>query len=614
MEAQEARVLKKLRGAKTRQGTRHWDYGDAFDATLEKKALDPAKVFNLGAEEEAFSAAVLPALENVYTQFGEATSSTLGVAWNLRDPGVAADILQRSNRLKGTVQTTWEAVQEAIIDGEAEGETIDGIAKRIGNVMAQAKGYRARVIARTEAVGAANAGSYQAAKASGVVGQKTWLAAVDHRTRSTHVSADGQTVDLDKKFAVGAARLDHPGDPAGGPSEVVNCRCTLSYVRDVPDEVEEDDEVEVPTGGDRASSIAAIKALVKRVQAARPAKAADGLVSLEASAAQEVTVRELGEAIRKLAVEEAGDIEVDAAKLNDLRAKKKALMDEQWALRPGDFATGGRLEDQVKPGKSYWDTYKARKAAIEREWRKVADEIKRVETAPREARGRAALDILKEVREMGTDPKKIVWETGSNKGAKDLIGEMAEWYPEDWWSRSNLRNPLQAKVVKGRAYYGDQYPETYQGRRRVVSRLVTGDYAGNGRSTTVHELGHRMEAVTEDITRLEFRFWRRRTADGTAKGGMKHYRGGRLDEIVNEDDFGDEYMGKSYLARNKAVRERGVYDPQSLDLIERGGAGKVTSWEVFTMGMEELAFNNYKSWDQDPDLIDFILGVLAGVS
>lgn len=238
--------MRALRSVKARRGTRHWDWGDDFDAALEKKDIDPAKVFDLEREQEAFSKAVLPTVTNVYETFGEGTAESLGVAFNLRDENVARDILERDNRLRGTVETTWQAVQEAIIDGEAEGEGIDGIAKRIGHVFEQAKGYRSRVIARTETIGASNAGSLQAAEASGVVGKKTWLAASDPRTRASHVSADGQTVPVDKPFKVAGRSMKHPGDPNGGASQTVNCRCSMVFERlqdaEIPTEVEDLDE------------------------------------------------------------------------------------------------------------------------------------------------------------------------------------------------------------------------------------------------------------------------------------------------------------------------------------------------------------------------------------
>jgi SPP1 gp7 family putative phage head morphogenesis protein len=203
--------------------------------------VDPTKVFDLGAEQEAFSKAVLPTVTNVYETFGEGTAQGLGVSFNLRDENVARDILERDNRLRGTVETTWHAVQEAIIDGEAVGEGIDGISKRIGRVFEQAKGYRARMIARTETIGASNAASLQAADSSGVVGKKTWLAASDPRTRASHVSADGQTVDVKKAFKVGASSMMHPGDPNGGARETVNCRCSMIFERLPDSEIPADD-------------------------------------------------------------------------------------------------------------------------------------------------------------------------------------------------------------------------------------------------------------------------------------------------------------------------------------------------------------------------------------
>lgn len=236
--------MKNLRSVKARRGTRHWDWGEDFDPAREKKALDPAKVFDLEREQEAFSNTVLPSVVNVYESFGEGTAESLGVAFNLRDPVVAQDIIERDNRLRGTVDTTWFAVQEAIIDGEAAGEGIDGIAKRIGAVFDQAKGYRARVIARTETIGASNAASLYAADSSGVVGKKTWLAASDPRTRPSHVSADGQTVDIKKAFQVGTSKMQHPGDPNGGARETVNCRCSMVFERlpeaEIPVEFEDE--------------------------------------------------------------------------------------------------------------------------------------------------------------------------------------------------------------------------------------------------------------------------------------------------------------------------------------------------------------------------------------
>lgn len=54
---------------------------------------------------------------------------------------------------------------------------------------------------------------------------KQWNAALDARTRDSHLKIDGEIKNLDEKFSNG---LLYPGDPAGKASEVINCRCTLS--------------------------------------------------------------------------------------------------------------------------------------------------------------------------------------------------------------------------------------------------------------------------------------------------------------------------------------------------------------------------------------------------
>lgn len=53
---------------------------------------------------------------------------------------------------------------------------------------------------------------------------KQWDAALDARTRESHVAVDGEIRELDETFS---NRLRYPGDPNGGAAEVVNCRCAL---------------------------------------------------------------------------------------------------------------------------------------------------------------------------------------------------------------------------------------------------------------------------------------------------------------------------------------------------------------------------------------------------
>jgi len=60
---------------------------------------------------------------------------------------------------------------------------------------------------------------------------KRWVSRHDARVRPTHTIAHGQTVRLEDRFIVGAARMLYPGDPTAPPGEVMNCRCTLVGAR-----------------------------------------------------------------------------------------------------------------------------------------------------------------------------------------------------------------------------------------------------------------------------------------------------------------------------------------------------------------------------------------------
>lgn len=85
---------------------------------------------------------------------------------------------------------------------------------------------RAQRIARTESVGALNAGAVSALQAEGV-GCMRWLATNGPRTRDSHRQADGQVVRVGQSFEVGGAALSFPGDPRGPAEETINCRCAV---------------------------------------------------------------------------------------------------------------------------------------------------------------------------------------------------------------------------------------------------------------------------------------------------------------------------------------------------------------------------------------------------
>lgn len=146
------------------------------------------------------------------------------------------DILNTS---EGITQTTRELIREVFINAYAQGLGINDIIKQFEGT--ELSRIRARLIARTETVAAANAGAYIVAKDSGLKLNKVWLAVKDKRTRHDHRAVDGQQVGRDDYFNVGGFEMLVPGDKGGkngkpdvDPKETINCRCTTVYspVRD----------------------------------------------------------------------------------------------------------------------------------------------------------------------------------------------------------------------------------------------------------------------------------------------------------------------------------------------------------------------------------------------
>lgn len=192
---------------------------------------------------EYVDAKLIPALTVSMSDAGEevarSLTSVLGDLPFLNEPlGTQVYLAQAKNRLVGIGNELWFNARTAIAKGLDAGEDIPTIAGRVRDA-AEVTEPRARVIARTESHGARNTVNAASVRrvATAFSGSnafaRRWQAAEDERTRPTHVVADGQTVGLNEPFTVGGASLDFPGDPAGPPSEVINCRCTTITLIDV---------------------------------------------------------------------------------------------------------------------------------------------------------------------------------------------------------------------------------------------------------------------------------------------------------------------------------------------------------------------------------------------
>lgn len=138
-------------------------------------------------------------------------------------------------KVKGIDDTTVAAIRKYISDGIDEGWGVQEIAENIATgTIPNLDPARALRIARTETIGASNAGSLEGAKSMGITGlKKFWIVALDGRERETHrdvsIATSENPIGIDDYFNVGGSTMQYPGDPNGDVSMLVNCRCAIGY-------------------------------------------------------------------------------------------------------------------------------------------------------------------------------------------------------------------------------------------------------------------------------------------------------------------------------------------------------------------------------------------------
>ncbi len=159
-------------------------------------------------------------------------------------------IIKEYFRLYGAIRvtqisdTTMKQLSAIISAGLAEGLGVSVIA---GNIFESMRGsftkYRAATIARTETHSAASFANHTVNASLNIPEQKKrWVAVSDERARSWHTAMNGTEVDLRDDFIVNVQGLEYKmgytGDPRGGPSNTINCRCVTVYFTE-EDELEE---------------------------------------------------------------------------------------------------------------------------------------------------------------------------------------------------------------------------------------------------------------------------------------------------------------------------------------------------------------------------------------
>lgn len=158
------------------------------------------------------------------------------------DPGdpILVDQLQRTrNLMVRTPDEVYRLVVRALGDSVAMGGTREDQVQAVRHVL-DATGTenwpaRAKTVSVTEVHRAWNFGALAASmRAQNRFGgqiNKRWDARDDSKTRPAHDRADGQTVPINQPFIVNLEPLMMPGDPAGTPGNVINCRCKSLFSR-----------------------------------------------------------------------------------------------------------------------------------------------------------------------------------------------------------------------------------------------------------------------------------------------------------------------------------------------------------------------------------------------
>lgn len=200
---------------------------DEVLANLERelKGLKPKEYSYKGLDdilfdrEKAVGAAIsfsTPFIRRFLTEGGEDGARLTGQSFQSNTERTAAFVDKRSRYFADTInETTAEELARVLKEGLAAGDAYTALADRIKEVYAKAETFRAEMIARTEVVAAANAGSAEAYKQAGIE-RHEWLAIIDNSTSDECIACDGKVEKLGEPFPSGETLPpNHP-----------NCRCT----------------------------------------------------------------------------------------------------------------------------------------------------------------------------------------------------------------------------------------------------------------------------------------------------------------------------------------------------------------------------------------------------
>lgn len=245
--ARNAQMLQMVKeGRLSEQDYKKWLIGQIFQGRQWKQKLKDVTDVYVNADAKAREI-VGKTSKNVFTESANYTAYSIekdlqgSVAFNLYDAKTVERLLKDNPKMlpewkineKKDYVWNEKRVQNAVMQGIIQGESIAEIGDRLTSELAASNAAKMNMFARTAVNGAQNAGRVERlheTEEMGIEVKKQWLATLDNRTRDTHQALDGQERPVDEPFEVDGMKIDYPGDPNAPPELVYNCRCTLVYV------------------------------------------------------------------------------------------------------------------------------------------------------------------------------------------------------------------------------------------------------------------------------------------------------------------------------------------------------------------------------------------------
>lgn len=218
---------------------------------LSAAAVDAAKAYResgliesaVRAHDDRIEAALIRMWTDAYNLIGQRTERQISKATGKAYKQEMSEGFRRgldlfirrfaARKIRQISHTTSEQIAQTVRRGIEDGLSVVDLAGEIATHGRALAGYRANLIARTEVHSAAQAGSIEAAKDTGLRMMKNWVAVNDDRTRDGDNSdfdhTNVESVPLNEPFNVDGELLEYPGDPAGSAGNIIFCRCAVTY-------------------------------------------------------------------------------------------------------------------------------------------------------------------------------------------------------------------------------------------------------------------------------------------------------------------------------------------------------------------------------------------------